>query len=383
MRSGRQGDRVGRCGDLAGLTPELVARAYRGRRVLVTGHTGFKGSWLTLWLGSIGAHVSGLALAPVRPSMFADAAVDELVRHAEGDVRDADAVAAAVDRSDPDAVIHLAAQSLVGDGYARPAETFSTNVLGTVHVLDALRRRGKPCAVVIVTSDKCYLPAEDGHPHHEEDPLGGEDPYSASKAACEMAVAAYRASFFPPDRLSDHGMAIATARAGNVIGGGDWAADRIVPDAIRALASGRPVVLRNPTHVRPWQHVLEPLAGYLALGARMLGADPSGDAASACAAWNLAPPLGRDRSVRELTEMVIAAWGSGEWVHEPRPGALPERASLRLDPSKAERMLGWRSRWDVDESVRRTVVWYRDHAAGLRGRDLRDLSLAQIADYMR
>lgn len=351
--------------------------------MLVTGHTGFKGSWLTLWLGSIGAHVSGLALAPARPSMFTDAAIQEVVgQHAEGDVRDAEAVAEAVDGVDPDAVFHLAAQSLVGEGYARPAETFSTNVLGTVHVLDALRRRGKPCAVVVVTSDKVYSPAEDGHPHQEEDPLGGEDPYSASKAACEMAVAAYRASFFPPDRLSDHGVAVATARAGNVIGGGDWATDRIVPDAMRALASGRPVVLRNPTHVRPWQHVLEPLAGYLALGARLLGADPV-TAASACTAWNLAPRPGRDRSVRELAESIIAAWGEGTWVHEPRPGALPERATLRLDPSKAERSLGWRSRWDVDEAVRRTVVWYRDHSSGLRGHDLRDRSIAQIADYLR
>lgn len=351
--------------------------------MLVTGHTGFKGSWLTLWLGSIGAHVSGFALAPAPPSMFVDAAVHEVGSHAEVDVRDADAVAAAVDRVDPDVVFHLAAQSLVGEGYARPAETFATNVLGTVHVLDALRRRGRPCAVVVVTSDKCYLPAEDGHPHREADPLGGEDPYSASKAACEITVAAYRASYFPPDRLADHGVAIATARAGNVIGGGDWAADRIVPDAIRALASGRPVVLRNPTHVRPWQHVLEPLAGYLALGARMLGADPSGDPTSACSAWNLAPRPGRDQSVSDLVELIIAAWGGGTWVHEPRPGGLPERAALRLDPSKAEKVLGWRSRWDVDESVRRTVAWYRDHASGLRGRGLRDLSVAQITGYLR
>lgn len=347
----------------------------------MTGHTGFKGSWLTLWLHSVGARVSGLALASQAPSMFLDAGIADLCDHAEGDVRDAATVERAVSRAEPEVIFHLAAQSLVREGHSRPVETFATNVLGTVHLLDAVRRRGRACAVVVVTSDKCYVPTADGRPHVEDDPLGGEDPYSASKAACEIAVAAYRASYFPPERLADHRVAVATARAGNVMGGGDWAPDRIVPDTIRALSSGRPVLVRNPDHVRPWQHVLDPLAGYLLLASRLVGADPSGDATSACAAWNLAPRPGADRSVRDLVAALIGEWGAGTWEHHA-DGGPPERAVLRLDPSKAERALGWRTRWGFDEAVRRTGRWYREHHDGARGDALRRLSLAQIADHL-
>lgn len=357
---------------------DILPGAYRGRRVLLTGHTGFKGSWLATWLASLGAYVTGFALAAEDPSLFRAARVGEVCEGVIGDVRDAEAVSAVVDRAAPDIVFHLAAQAIVRAGYADPVGTFATNVSGTVHLLEALRVRQRPAAVVIVTSDKCYRPSE--RPHREDDPLGGEDPYSASKAACEIVVEAYRASFFPSAALDRHGVAVATARAGNVIGGGDWAADRIVPDVVRALIARSPVGVRNPDHVRPWQHVLEPLSGYLTLGAGLLGALPGVAAAEVCEAWNFAPRDDADRTVREIVEGLLARWGSGSWTRDAASG-VAEVPYLRLDASKAAKRLGWSARWDTPETIARTVDWYKAYAEGRRGEELRGQMREQIDAY--
>lgn len=351
--------------------------SYRGRRVLVTGHTGFKGSWLTVWLARLGADVTGLALRPASPSLFQDADIATCCQSTFADVRDPAAVAQAVRSSRPEIVFHLAAQALVREGYADPAFTFGTNVLGVVNLLEALRGWDARTAVVVVTSDKCYDLRYGDLPRSEMDPLGGDDPYSASKAAAELAVGAYRSSTFPSDRLDEHGVAVATARAGNVIGGGDWAADRIVPDAIRALAAGRPIPVRNPKHVRPWQHVLEPLLGYLLLGARLRGPR----AASHCEPWNFGPEPSSTASVEDLVGRIIRAWGDGRQVNVSSEGDVKESAVLRLSIEKARERLGWQPRWGLDLACAMTVAWYRAHATGLAGGALVDLCLAQIEDY--
>lgn len=359
---------------------DALPRTYRGRRVLVTGHTGFKGAWSTVWLASLGARVTGFALSPISPSFFQDGRVAEVCDNLTGDVRDQDAVRAAVDRAEPEVVLHLAAQSIVRVGHADPAGTFATNVAGTVNLLEAVRRRGRPCAIVVVTSDKCYRPS--GHKHREDDPLGGEDPYSASKAACEMVVAAYRTSFFPPERLGSHGVAIATARAGNVIGGGDWAPDRIVPDIVRGLMAAAPVPVRNPDHVRPWQHVLEPLSGYLMLAAGLRGEIAGIRPQELCDAWNFAPADGTDRPVRELVGSFLARWGSGSWIGATDGASPVEVPYLGLDARKARQRLGWDARWDFARAIERTVDWYRAYAGGVRGPGLRELTLGQIREYV-
>lgn len=350
---------------------------YRRRRVLVTGHTGFKGSWLTLWLAHLGAEVTGIALPAASPSLFEDAAVTASCRSVFADVRDPRAFAAAVRSSRPEIVFHLAAQALVRVGHAEPATTFATNVLGVVNLLEALRARASPVAVVVVTSDKCYDLLAGRSPRAETDPLGGEDPYSASKAAAELVVAAYRSSIFPPERLDDHRVAVATARAGNAIGGGDWAADRIVPDAIRALSARRPVPVRNPAHVRPWQHVLEPLMGYLVLGTRLSGPD----AARYCEAWNFGPGPASTATVRELVERIILAWGEGDQTEARSAPGVVEAAALTLSIDKARKRLGWCPRWDLDRACARTVAWYRSRAAGLTGVLLGDVCRQQIEEY--
>lgn len=359
-----------------------LVEAYRSRRVLVTGHTGSKGAWLALWLSEIGARVTGLSLEPpTRPSLFEDLALAERCEHRIGDIRDPERVAEAVEHAAPDVIFHLAAQAIVAEGYARPRETFDTNVAGTVNVMEAVRRRERPCAVVVVTSDKCYAPAPTGVAHREDDPLGGNDPYAASKAAAELAVGAYRRAFFAPERVAEHGVAVATARAGNVIGGGDWAAHRLVPDAIRALEAGVPVPVRNPDHVRPWQHVLEPLSGYLLLGARL--SDPTAERGRFCGPWNFGPLPESDCNVGRLVDDVIRAWGGGSWERVPAAVGGAETPELRLDITKATTRLGWRPRWDLDTAVRRTVEWYRSRHAGSGAEELRRLCLGQIDDYIR
>ena len=331
-----------------------------GKRVFVTGHTGFKGSWLLMLLSRAGAHVTGYSLAPpTNPSLFEAARLRDLVaEHHEADIRDASRLAFAVAAAQPDVVMHLAAQPLVRLSHREPLDTFSTNVTGTASILDAVRALEKPCAVIIVTSDKCYEPHDSGKPHDEADPLGGRDPYSASKGAAELVAAAYRRSYFPPERLSEHGVQVATVRAGNVIGGGDWAEDRIVTDIVRHLGAGQPVPVRNPTAIRPWQHVLEPLSGYLVLAEAML-ADPG---PRWCSGWNFGPAAGGDIAVAELAEIFIAAWGNGSWEDRHDPRAPLETHVLRLSIDKALADLPWRPRLDARDAIQRTAGWFRGFA---------------------
>jgi CDP-glucose 4,6-dehydratase len=334
---------------------------WAGRRVLVTGHTGFKGAWLALWLESMGATVTGLSLAP--PS---SPSLHELVRAPAGpevDVRDAAAVASVAREARPSVVFHLAAQPLVRRSYAAPAETFAVNVQGTAHVLEAVRAAEGVEAVVVVTSDKCYEPVEGSDwGHRETDPLGGRDPYSASKAAAEVVCAAYRASY---------GLPLATARAGNVIGGGDWGADRLLPDVMRAALEDVPVSLRSPEAVRPWQHVLNPLAGYLVLAQALAEGRAAG-------AWNFGPSADEALPVRALVERIGVLWGR-ELAVAAQEGEHPnETATLRLDSTRARLRLGWRPAWGLDEGLHAIVEWYRAYE---RGADLREVTLAQIAAY--
>jgi CDP-glucose 4,6-dehydratase len=364
--------------------PDLaeLGRTFAGKRVLLTGHTGFKGSWLTLWLAELGAEVTGYALPPeTRPALHQVIGAERLCRSVLADVRDADRLRDAVRQARPDFVFHLAAQSLVRVSYQRPVETVATNVLGTAHLLDALRLEGRPCAVVVVTSDKCYENRERATGYHEDEPMGGHDVYSASKGAAELVVASFRRSFFPPARLAEHGVALATARAGNVVGGGDWASHRLVPDAVGALAQGQPIPVRNPDSVRPWQHVVEPLGAYLLLASRLAGAGP-GHPADFCEAWNFGP-LDRDvRTVRELVEALIAAWGHGSWEDHRDPAAPHEAALLRLSTEKARDRLAWAPRWGFEETVRRTAAWYRAHQSGEAGPVLADRCRAELRAYL-
>jgi len=345
----------------------MVARGFSGQSVLVTGHTGFKGSWLSLWLSELGARVTGYALPPeTRPALFAAARVEELLaRHVVGDIRDRPAVFAAVREAEPDIVLHLAARSVVREGYARPAEHFSVNVDGTAAILDAVRAVDRPCAVVVVTSDKCYRNDEVGRPFTEKDPLGGHDPYSASKAAQELVTQSYRQSFFDPATeiaSGSSGIRLASGRAGNVIGGGDWTADGLVADLARARQQGHVSVLRSPAAVRPWQHVLEPLAGYLTLAGRLAG--PRGDTIGS--AYNFGPQPGDEATVEELVDRLLAAWGplpdgspGAGWRSEPVTDAAHEAMVLRVASDRARAELGWQPRWRLAEALERTARWYR------------------------
>lgn len=357
--------------------------AYAGRRVFLTGHTGFKGGWLTLWLRELGAQVFGYALPPdPNPTLFDAAGVGEACESCVlADVRDLGKLEAQLRAAKPDVVLHLAAQPLVRLSYEQPLDTLTTNVVGTAHVLEAVKRAGRPCAVVVVTSDKCYENREWIYGYREDEAMGGHDVYSMSKGAAELVAASWRRSFFHPAKLAQHGVALATARAGNVVGGGDWAKDRIVPDCVTALAEGRPIVVRNPRGVRPWQHVLEPLSGYLLLGARLMGAGTE-DRARFCEPWNFGPNVEDARTVREVVEAVIREWGSGSWEDRHDPAAPHEAGLLRLSIEKAQARLGWLPRWRFDETFARTIAWYRAFHGGARGAALRDLTVNQIREYM-
>ena len=338
-----------------------LAEAFLGRSILVTGHTGFKGSWLCLFLHRLGARVTGYALAPpTEPNNFVVSSVsDVLSRAVNADVRDRSKLEKTLRTVQPDVIFHLAAQSVVRKSHADPIDTFSVNVMGTASLLEAIRQAAKPCAVVIVSSDKCYENDGSGRPLSENDPMGGSDPYSASKGATELVTAAYRRTFFPPDALSLHGVAVASARAGNVIGGGDWTQDGIVADALRALEAHRPIPVRNPHAIRPWQHVLEPLGGYLTLAARLL--EPDGVRFGG--GWNFGPEPGDEATVQELVERMIAAWGEGSWKEWHAREAPPEEQVLRLTNSAAVSQLGWRPRWSLDEAVDRTAQWFRRYGS--------------------
>ena len=360
----------------------VIEQAYGGRRVLVTGHTGFKGSWLTAWLRSLGASVVGYALDPdTEPSMFDVLGLSADCEDLRADVRDFDRLRDVVNRTRADYIFHLAAQPLVRRSYAEPLETLSTNVMGTANLLEAVRVTRRPVSVVVVTSDKCYENAGLDRPLDESDAMGGHDVYSMSKGATELVVSSYRRSFFRPSHLEAHGVTLASARAGNVIGGGDWARDRIVPDAIRALTTGEPIPVRNPDATRPWQHVLEPLGGYLLLGAR-LSQGASDDRARFCEAWNFGPDPADSTPVRGLVDAILRNWGSGTWQDRSDPAAPHEAPTLRLAIAKARESLGWRPRWGFEETLRRTVAWYRAHHEGAQRDALRALTESQSADYL-
>jgi len=324
--------------------------AFHNRRVLVTGHTGFKGAWLCQWLLDLGATVSGIALAPnTEPSLFHQLGLENRLNHHIQDIRQAGGVTAIIRDFRPDFVFHLAAQPLVRLSYEQPVETWETNVLGTIHVVEALRLLDHPCAAIFVTTDKCYENREWLYAYREADPLGGHDPYSSSKAGAEIAVAAWRRSFFP----AGSAVKIATARAGNVIGGGDWALDRIVPDTMRALHRGETVPVRNKTSTRPWQHVLEPLSGYLWLAALLAGpdSDPLREA------FNFGPRIESNRTVAELV-VEILKHRPGQWEDRSNPNAPHEAGLLNLSIEKAFHLLGWRPVWDFEQTISHTTDWY-------------------------
>ena len=356
---------------------------WHGKRVLLTGHTGFKGSWLALWLQSLGAQLTGYSLPPPSsPSLYDDASVGAGMRSIHGDVLDLDHLRNAMRELQPQVVFHMAAQSLVRRSYANPVDTFATNVLGTVNILESARANPALKAVVIVTSDKCYADREDRRPHKESDALGGHDPYSSSKGCAELVTAAYRDSFFSANGAALK-VGVATARAGNVIGGGDWALDRLIPDAMRAASEGTDLRVRNPDSVRPWQHVLDPLCGYLELAENLCR-----DSERFSESWNFGPDAPKPGAstgaegwtVSALLDRLCALWGSGmSWRAEP--GQHPrESAHLKLDCTKARKHLCWEPRISLDSALRATVDWYKAHQSG---HDMRRLTEEQIAAYQR
>jgi len=349
---------------------EVTPHFWRDKRVLLTGHTGFKGAWMSLWLHSMGAKVQGFALAPsTSPSLFVEAKVGDLIKSSLGDIRDFAAISKVVKDFKPEVVFHMAAQPLVRYSYDNPLETYATNVMGTAHLLESIRTIDTVRAVVNVTTDKCYENREWVWGYREDEAMGGYDPYSSSKACSELVTAAYRQSF-----LDKAGIAVATARAGNVIGGGDWAKDRLVPDILRAFENKQPVSIRNPNSIRPWQHVLEPLSGYLLL-AEKLCAEPK----AFSQAWNFGPQDDDAKPVGWIVEAMANKWGKdASWSFDE--GDHPHEAHyLKLDISKARQTMGWSPRWTLDKALDQTVEW---HTAWLQGNDVRTLCLQQINDYL-
>lgn len=333
---------------------------WRGKRVLLTGHTGFKGGWLALWLHRLGAEVTGLALAPlVSPSLFDAASVAAGMQSHLCDVRDASAVADRVRDAQPDIVLHLAAQPLVRASYRAPLTTFSTNVMGTANLLEALRGVASVRVAVMVTTDKVYSNREHIYPYREDDTLGGHDPYSASKAASELVIASYRDAF-----LAQQGVAIASARAGNVIGGGDWSEDRLIPDALRAWKSGQTLSIRSPQAIRPWQHVLDPLAGYLRL------AELLWQRAELAGAYNFGPSTQESATVRQIIDLARSAYGCGDVLYENDSDTPHEAGRLSLETAKSQNVLGVKPRWQLDDAVSRTMHWYRSFENGADARTL-------------
>lgn len=342
---------------------------WRDKRVLISGHTGFKGSWLSLWLHSMGADLRGVALTPpTSPSLFEVACIADLMDHNIADVRDFEKTSSLIMEFQPEIIFHMAAQPLVRSSYEQPVDTYSTNVMGTVHILEAARKSGSVRAIVNVTTDKCYENKEWLWAYRENEPMGGHDPYSSSKGCAELISAAYRNSF-----MQREGIALATARAGNVIGGGDWALDRLIPDILRALDEGEPVSIRNPHAIRPWQHVLEPLSGYLLLAQRLYSGDP--DFAEG---WNFGPKEEDARPVQWIVEHLCAEWNE-EASWELQHGSHPHEASfLKLDISKARHRLGWGPRWSLSTALSCIVEWHKSWRAGS---DVRAVCLDQISRY--
>ena len=343
----------------------------QGKRVLVTGHTGFKGSWLTMLLHHIGAEVAGFALDPYSDrDGYVVSGVGDHIIDVRGDLRDFEALNRVFDDFQPEIVFHLGAQALVGDSYGSPKETYDINVGGTTNVLECARLSASVRVIIVVTSDKCYENLEWAWPYRENDALGGHDPYSTSKAAAELVTQGYRRSFFCTGVGAATHKAIATVRAGNVVGGGDWRAQRLIPDCIRALERHDPIEVRHPRSIRPWQHVLEPLNGYLTLASLMYGG--TGDY---CGVWNFGPDAESMRSVGEVASLVVGSWGEGSWI-DTGGGEFHEASMLRLDATKARVYLGWRPIWGLEETISKTVEWYRTETG-----DTKKLLMKQIVDH--
>ncbi len=352
-----------RKGPLEDLVTMADLEFYRGKKVFVTGHTGFKGSWLSAWLHALGAHVQGYALPPTDyQTLYRDIWPNLPFKSTWGDVRDRQLLQRELLDFQPDVIFHMAAQPLVRYSYQQPLETFEVNVMGTANVLEPLQQLAKPCAVVVITTDKVYENYEWDYPYREVDRLGGHDPYSTSKAAAELVVSSFRNSFFSlPNRVAN--IRLATARAGNVIGGGDYSPDRLVPDIVKAFAKGETVVIRNPQSVRPWQHVLEPLSGYLQLGSQLhrAGFDQ---------AWNFGPPAEDTLTVQELVELALQHWRGGRYEVARSEGQPHEAKLLKLDSSRAIEQLGWKPKWNAAQAVEATLNWYKQYQAGAKAFEL-------------
>lgn len=353
---------------------ELFNKTYLNRRVLITGHTGFKGSWLSLLLHKLGADVYGYALQPpTHPSLFEEAKIAALIKSHIGDIRNYEKLLSVLQQVKPEIIIHMAAQSLVRESYRNPVETYNINVMGTVNLLEAARHTSGVKAVVNVTTDKCYENREWHWGYRENEPMGGYDPYSNSKGCSELVTASFRNSFFNPSAYSQHGVALASARAGNVIGGGDWAVDRLIPDFIRAISKGEKVRIRSPYAIRPWQHVLEPLSGYLTLAAKLFSEGPRyGEG------WNFGPNDNDAKNVEWITKTICSMWGNGA-SYEIDKNPQPHEANyLKLDCSKAKAELGWFPKWNIDTTLQSIVDWNK---AYISGKDIKAVTENQIETY--
>ena len=357
------------------MSAQVDSSFWYGKSVFLTGHTGFKGSWLSLWLSSYGAKVSGYALNPnTTPNLFTVLNLQESLAHSQiNDIRDFHALQKAVIKAQPEIVIHMAAQPLVRHSYAHPVETYATNVMGTVHLLESLRTVDSVRATVVVTTDKCYENTERLAGYQEHEPMGGYDPYSNSKGCAELVTAAYRQSFFSVGKYPHHRNAIASARAGNVIGGGDWSEDRLIPDAIKAFEGGQVLSIRNPLATRPWQHVLEPLSGYLVLAQALYEIGPQ-----FVGGWNFGPNHSDARPVQEVVDLLVSTWGSpASWAQDSSEHPY-ETHSLKLDITKANKELGWAPKWNLVTAIKQVVQWQHAYQ---NMQDMKSISLAQIQSY--
>jgi CDP-glucose 4,6-dehydratase len=347
---------------------------YRGKKVFITGHTGFKGSWLALWLHELGAEVTGFALPPYTDKdNYVLSGLSSKITDTKGDIRNAHLLDNAIQQAQPDIIFHLAAQSLVRLSYQQPVETYQTNLMGSLHVMESFRACPPAKVAIMVTTDKCYENKEQLWGYRENEPMGGYDPYSSSKGAAELAISSWRRSFMNPKEYEKHGKSIASVRAGNVIGGGDWTADRIIPDCIRALESQQHISIRNPKAIRPWQHVLEPLSGYLML-AKNMWAEPT----RYCEGWNFGPDMKSVVNVWEIASKVIQHYGSGKLVDISTPDAPHEAGLLMLDIHKATFELGWKPKMNIDQMIEMTIGWYKNYANG----DVYNICLEQIKQYV-
>ena len=348
---------------------------WSGKRVFLTGHTGFKGGWLSLWLFSMGAKVTGYALAPnTSPNFFEEAQVEgDLEKSYIADIRDQEKLQKAMAAAEPEIVIHMAAQPLVRFSYANPIETYATNVMGTVNVLESIRSLTCVRAAVIVTTDKCYENQGSNSGYREDDPMGGYDPYSSSKACAELVTSAYRQSYFSPEKFNQHRVGVASVRAGNVIGGGDWSEDRLIPDAIKAFELGEPLIIRNPLAARPWQHVLEPLSGYLVLAQALYQEGPKFNGG-----WNFGPRDEDARQVKDVINLLIERWKSAASWRQDQSEQPHEAHSLKLDCSKAQEHLSWVPKWNLEQAIDKISQWHISHSQKI---NMHDFSLQQIANY--